>query len=515
MQIYISRDGEQNGPYSIEDVNAYLKDGILLPTDLACQHGMTEWVPITQIPSVLLPGDSAATPMSLTEIPKHFFISYSRKDELIVKQVVAHLLRVGIDVWIDRDDLTPGTPDWEKSIRTAIDESYGVILLASQNSSQSEYVRGEVSLAASKESRIFPVWIDGNKWIECAPLQLAHTQYIDCRQSSLQSGLEQLDKALFDQIKRKLSPHFQLSPVTRRETVGTLPHEPSVWPPPGYIRVMLDDSPWHTTEDSGTAAFLRLSDHGCMHSVLDCLWQNYLTDSQPPLSYGSSWVLKQETHGSIAPLLIPWSWLITVGTGMHARSILKERKATVRQRIEELRRLDENLKLGDQERKVSPSVQAEFGGVEPTAKVVRERIPAELEALEIEMPDEALESDAKFNYRPDLNWLQKSSLEACGLKAGSCWEILPCDFVPVGIAVRDRRIIDAMMHYRKAESLMSEKLIEYVQIEKVPELCTERVVVLHDPLIERARPPAGMAIVQSSIEIEDDAYFSDAIQRYI
>ena len=49
MQIYISRDGEQNGPYSIEDVNAYLKDGTLLPTDLACQEGMDEWVPLNKI----------------------------------------------------------------------------------------------------------------------------------------------------------------------------------------------------------------------------------------------------------------------------------------------------------------------------------------------------------------------------------------------------------------------------------------------------------------------------------
>ena len=54
MQIYISRDGEQNGPYSIEDVNAYLKDGALLPTDLACQEGMDEWVPISQIPGVTM-----------------------------------------------------------------------------------------------------------------------------------------------------------------------------------------------------------------------------------------------------------------------------------------------------------------------------------------------------------------------------------------------------------------------------------------------------------------------------
>jgi len=63
MQIYISRDGEQNGPYGIEDVNAYLEDGTLLPTDLACQEDMTEWVPISQIPGVVMPANSAAPPM--------------------------------------------------------------------------------------------------------------------------------------------------------------------------------------------------------------------------------------------------------------------------------------------------------------------------------------------------------------------------------------------------------------------------------------------------------------------
>ena len=61
MQIYISRDGEQNGPYGIEDVNAYLEDGTLLPTDLACQDGMTEWVPVSQIPGVGM-SESSATP---------------------------------------------------------------------------------------------------------------------------------------------------------------------------------------------------------------------------------------------------------------------------------------------------------------------------------------------------------------------------------------------------------------------------------------------------------------------
>ena len=49
MQIFISKDGQQAGPYSVEDINACLKDGTLLPSDLACQEGMEEWVPLSEM----------------------------------------------------------------------------------------------------------------------------------------------------------------------------------------------------------------------------------------------------------------------------------------------------------------------------------------------------------------------------------------------------------------------------------------------------------------------------------
>ena len=62
MQVHIDRNGERYGPYSIEDINAYLANGTLLPTDVAWQDGMTDWVPITQISGVVMPGDSVATP---------------------------------------------------------------------------------------------------------------------------------------------------------------------------------------------------------------------------------------------------------------------------------------------------------------------------------------------------------------------------------------------------------------------------------------------------------------------
>lgn len=47
MQIHIDRGGERYGPYSIEEVNAYLANGTLLPTDQAWQDGMADWVALS------------------------------------------------------------------------------------------------------------------------------------------------------------------------------------------------------------------------------------------------------------------------------------------------------------------------------------------------------------------------------------------------------------------------------------------------------------------------------------
>ena len=49
MQIHVNRGGEKFGPYGIEEVKSYLANGTLLPTDLAWQDGMTDWVPINQL----------------------------------------------------------------------------------------------------------------------------------------------------------------------------------------------------------------------------------------------------------------------------------------------------------------------------------------------------------------------------------------------------------------------------------------------------------------------------------
>ncbi|MDC0157065.1 GYF domain-containing protein [Verrucomicrobia bacterium] len=46
MQIYVSKDGQQYGPYNAEQIREFLAQGSFVPTDFACQVGGTEWITI-------------------------------------------------------------------------------------------------------------------------------------------------------------------------------------------------------------------------------------------------------------------------------------------------------------------------------------------------------------------------------------------------------------------------------------------------------------------------------------
>ncbi len=65
--IHVSREGQQFGPYTQEDVQAYLAEGRLLATDLGWTEGSAEWVPL---PQLVGGGEGGASPVPGTGCPK-------------------------------------------------------------------------------------------------------------------------------------------------------------------------------------------------------------------------------------------------------------------------------------------------------------------------------------------------------------------------------------------------------------------------------------------------------------
>jgi hypothetical protein len=64
MLYHVSRNGENFGPYTLEDLQRYLASGNVLPTDLAKGEDMAEWVPVSQILGVATTATPTAYPHS-------------------------------------------------------------------------------------------------------------------------------------------------------------------------------------------------------------------------------------------------------------------------------------------------------------------------------------------------------------------------------------------------------------------------------------------------------------------
>jgi len=138
--------------------------------------------------------------------PPYFFVSYSREDANLQQRIVAELRGRGINIWVDIENLIPGSPAWEREIERSIRGAEGIIVLLSPDSNNSEWVRREISFAEQNEKRIFPVLISGDE-DNSIPLRLADHQRVDLH-GNFQAGLHQLAKAL--------NRHLGVTVVNRR-----------------------------------------------------------------------------------------------------------------------------------------------------------------------------------------------------------------------------------------------------------------------------------------------------------
>jgi hypothetical protein len=89
----------------------------------------------------------------------HLFISYSHKDKIQRDQLLTYLKSNGFsdkDVWCDDKDIDGGDY-WRQSIDTALEESFAVVVILTENSIQSHYVTYEWSCALGKGAKIIPL----------------------------------------------------------------------------------------------------------------------------------------------------------------------------------------------------------------------------------------------------------------------------------------------------------------------------------------------------------------------
>jgi uncharacterized RDD family membrane protein YckC len=69
MQIYLARNNEQAGPYTLEQVNRMLASGQVVLTDLAWHEGMANWQPLQQLTGGRLYYDPNPSPSPFQSAP--------------------------------------------------------------------------------------------------------------------------------------------------------------------------------------------------------------------------------------------------------------------------------------------------------------------------------------------------------------------------------------------------------------------------------------------------------------
>lgn len=111
---------------------------------------------------------------------KSFFISYAHEDAPAAKRLANDLRSHGHSVWIDEEQIKSGDSLVEK-IQEGINSSQNLIVLLSENSAKSTWVRQEIASAfqddpAGSARRIIPVLLDSRAEV---PLSLAKLKYID------------------------------------------------------------------------------------------------------------------------------------------------------------------------------------------------------------------------------------------------------------------------------------------------------------------------------------------------
>ena len=127
---------------------------------------------------------------------EHYFISYSRKDLDIVRQLKEDLERHGFKIWMDEYNIIAGT-EWEDAIRENIRLSSIVLYLVSPTSRSSPHVAHELELAKIYKKKVIPLWVQGDtEWAKVVTFGFFRTHHIDLRREKYKNGRDRLIQIL-------------------------------------------------------------------------------------------------------------------------------------------------------------------------------------------------------------------------------------------------------------------------------------------------------------------------------
>ncbi|MCD4785055.1 MAG: protein kinase [Candidatus Eremiobacteraeota bacterium] len=163
-------------------------------------------------------------------LPRNVFISYSRKDDKYVANVVDQLLKIGINCWWDK--MIPRGKNWDREIEKQLKECKAMLVILTENSVKSEEVQDEWSYWRYLNKPIVTLVCGDCK----IPYRLHRRHHILAEDRSLEEIIGELAEAFpmvrkaqkarksiddsYRSLKEMLEQYFQSQPL-RHETPKT------------------------------------------------------------------------------------------------------------------------------------------------------------------------------------------------------------------------------------------------------------------------------------------------------
>jgi hypothetical protein len=144
--------------------------------------------------------------MKSTNVGQHVFVSYSRANRSFVDRLIPDLQARGIKVWIDKQGLKPGTPNWEQTLGGAIGASTAILLVATPDSRKSAYVGDELGIAEMYQRPVYPVWASGDQWPDSIRMGYGSIQFIDARGDHYTEALREIVSLLGNPVPASPRP---------------------------------------------------------------------------------------------------------------------------------------------------------------------------------------------------------------------------------------------------------------------------------------------------------------------
>lgn len=108
---------------------------------------------------------------------KDIFISYSSKDENVVKKICSDLDAQGLSVWVSYQDIPEGQL-YAEAIMEGLGEAQVVLVFISKYSTESQQVINEVDRAVNSKKKIIPIWLEKVDLTKALEYYLSSSQWM-------------------------------------------------------------------------------------------------------------------------------------------------------------------------------------------------------------------------------------------------------------------------------------------------------------------------------------------------